>query len=347
MIFGVQRSSSRARSRTALLIASLLAGPVLAGCESTDVNPDAGTAIHGNIVLTDKNNYKATSVLTIPHVKTTPGANLDVSWAGVTKDLLCHDVNPAADIDDVTFLQISGLTADQVQKRFGSGQAITKYVDQFFDFPVDHSQAGTSTRLATFSTRTATTTTPLVPAQDYVIGSGFTYMILFAHGTTIGSNSRSMVFIDPTDGESNTDVAGASGCDILDFTADITTPTPLDVPKGGPWVADWSQLKHDGLSNTVVYSGIDQVLLAYYSMSVAEVQKRFLDVQIMATSMYKIDIPPDIDPPVKHMNLAAAVSDAEGDFPGFDRTDGTWALALMCTTCQAPSPIAFVILNPT
>ena len=44
----------------------------------------------------------------------------------------------------------------------------------------------------------------------------------------------------------------------------------------------------------------------------------------------------------------ASAKDASGKpFAGFASSDGVWAVALMCSTCQVPAPIALAVLNPT
>ena len=46
------------------------------------------------------------------------------------------------------------------------------------------------------------------------------------------------------------------------------------------------------------------------------------------------------------MDLAGAKDAGGVAFPGFTQTDGVWALALLCSTCQVPAPVALTIIHP-
>ncbi len=336
MNFGI--GLSRSHRGAAFIVASLFVPPLLASCgSSTGTTPPTGT------VIKDENNYTATSSLAIPRVQTTPGADLTICWDGITKDLLCHPVSAAADIDSVNFLQVLDLSEDSIQATLGAGQDFTRNVQTISNYTVDHTVSPPSTcaTLAAFPKLGSDQT--LVPAQDYVAGPNLTYMLLFANGTVAGSGSRSMMFLEPTAGSTNVTVAAPDGCGILDFTATISS-LPVAIPAAGPWVVDWSQLKHDGLDNTVIYQRIDSLLLGYYGgMTVADLQARFLDLQIMANPLYQIALADG----VKSADLATAKSASGEAFPGFNQTSGVWAVALMCSSCKVPAPIAVAILNPT
>jgi hypothetical protein len=265
-----------------------------------------------------------------------------VCWDAVDKDLLCHDVNPASDdINYVRFLNFANLSASDVEKKLQQGESPSKSVERFFDYFPEGSSGKTCTQLSAMK---SSTDVPLDPAKDYVVASDTTYMMLFAHQVAGGgSQARSMVFIEPTEGSSVTEVNAIPGCGILDFKANITTRTKVDIPADGPWVADWSLLTKDGLSQPVIFPNIDQLLLAYYDMPVSELQEKFLDIQIIAKQMYEIALPEG----KKYIDLKTATSSTDGAFAGFTQREGTWAIALMCTTCQVPAPIALVILNIT
>jgi hypothetical protein len=329
------------RCRAMPVLASCVAWTFIASCGSSTSSSDGGGSVRGNVVIKDQNNYTATSNLAPPHVATKPGADLKVCWDAIDKDLLCHDVNVSTDINDVRFLAFADLSASDIEKKLSQGLSISSYVERFYDYYPEDNPGKTCVQLSSMK---SSTDVALDPAKDYVVSSTSTYMLLFAHGTTLSSQARSMVFIDPTDGASTTDVNAVTGCGILDFKADITTPSPVEIPASGPWVVDWSSLTKDGLGQPVIFPNIDQLLLGYYEgMSVADVQKRFVDIQTMATSMYEISIPEG----KKYVDLKTATSSQDGAFSGFGKRDGTWAIALMCTTCQVPAPIALVVLNLT
>jgi len=296
--------------------------------------------VHGNIVLRDQNNYTSQSNLTIPVIQTAPGADLSICWDGLTKDILCHDVAPATDIDNVSFLQVLNQSQSQIATKLALGQLSAAMVKIYRDHHVDHASNETCTTLS----KLVLGSTPVAPATDYVEGADKTYLTLFSKGTTPGSGARSMAFLSPTAGNTNTTVNAPSGCGILSFQADVTTPMPLAAPKNGPYVLDWSQITHDAMGGTVLFQNLDQLMLGYYQgMSAADLQTKFFDIETLATSLYSFSIPQG----TKYADLAQA-KDANGvAFSGFDRTDGVWAVALLCSSCQVPAPVALAILSPS
>jgi hypothetical protein len=329
---------SKSHGGRAVLVASLFALPLFAACESTDSKSDAGAKPVGNVIIKDINNYSATSQLTIPRVQTAPQADLNICWPAVSTDLLCHAVSPATDIDNVSFLQVVSLTEAQIQTALGTGQSFNKNVAIYRDHHVNHTTGEACTALSSLSLGTTTVS----PTLDYVAAADKTYMLLFSKGTTMGTGARTMLFIEPTVGATTTTVNATEGCGILNFTPDITTPQALSIPKAGPWVVDWSQLTRDGLGNAVVFQNIDSLMVGYYEgMTVDQVQARFLDLQIMTTALYQVAIPQG----VKYVDLATATG-TTGAFPGFTSLGGVWAVALLCSSCQVPAPVALAILSP-
>jgi hypothetical protein len=341
------RAGFRAARRAAAFLASSALWPAIflsasvTACSSTSSGTDAGsTGPKGNVVLRDVNNYTSQSTLTIPRVSTAPGADLDICWGDISKDILCHALAPAMDIDNVSFLQILNLTEDQIAAKLAAGQLPTANVKTYRDFHVDHALGSTCVKLSALSLGA----TPIAPATDYAAGDDKKYMLLFSKGTTPGSGSRTMMFIEPDATSAVAAVAAPDGCGILQFTADLTTPTPLAIPIAGPWVVDWSQITHDGMGNGVLFQNIDGLLVGFYAgMTVAELQARFLDIDMIATSLYKIVIPKG----VKNADLATATTASGEVFPGFGRTDGVWAVGLTCSQCQVPAPVALSIFAPT
>jgi hypothetical protein len=328
---------SKSHHGWAPLLASLILPALLPACGSSG-NPDSGTA---NAYIKNENNYRSTDTLTIPQVATAPGVDLHVCWTTLSTDLLNHALDPVADIDSVTFLQIGGLTEKQIATQFAASQFETNQVKLYRTFLVDHTAAPPSTcaDLSAFKLGGA----KLVPAQDYVVAADTKYLLLFAQGATPGVGSKSMIFLEPTAGATNTSVAAPEGSSILAFTADLTTPQRVSIPTAGPYVIDWSQLTQDGLGNQVIYQKIDGLFLGYYEMTIADLQARCLDFDRIATAKYTVSVPTG----AKKMDLASAKTDQGEPFTGFaGRTSGLWGVALMCSACQSPAPIAVVILNP-
>jgi hypothetical protein len=336
MSFGSERTgSSRSTRWTVVALSSL---PVLLACENTDPKPK----VSGGIVITNGANYKATLAPNIPRTKTADKADLNICWNGITGDFLCRSVDASKDINSVNFLQITGLTADNVVQYLKEEKDFSTKVSLSRSFQVGAASGSMCAKLSSFPSAK--------PDQDYYAASNKTYMLLFATGTKLGVGAKSMMFIEPSAEESRTDVAAPDGCGIVTFDTDITTITPVPASKDGPFVVDWSQVTVDGLGNHFEFFDIDLLQLGFYQGETpASLQQHFVDLDRIATTFYELDLyqaTPSTKDGAAHADLTQAASKNAGPFVGFDRTDGVWVLALRCTECQLPAPTIVAVLTP-
>jgi hypothetical protein len=292
----------------------------------------------GNLLLHDANNYTTDGSLTIPVVETAAATDLDICWSAVASDLQCHPVSATADLDNVALLRISHLSQEQVQIRLAAGTLSQSDVAGYLDYQTDHtSTCAKLSQLSFFGTAID------VPSQ-YIESTDYTYLLLFTKGTTPGLGARSMIFLKPTAASQNTKVDGVTGCGLLTFSADLSSLTKLAVPAAGPWILDWRDITRDGQGNDVPFSKIDGITIGFYAgMSVADLQARIFDIELIATTLWDIKLMGG-----KTADLATATDRASGAaFPGFDPTaTGTWMLALTCSRCQNPAPVLLTILEP-
>jgi hypothetical protein len=311
---------------------------LLLACENTDPKPPGAASVNGGILITNGANYKAKLRPNIKGaaVKTADKADLNICWDGIKQDLLCHSVTAAADINSVNFLQITGLSEDTVEQYLAQGKDFSTKVSLVRKYLVDTSSGSMCAKLSKFGVK---------PELDYSSGTNLTYMLLFATGTKTGVGAKSMMFIEPSANESNLDVAAPDGCGLVTFDADISTVTPVPAPKDGPFVVDWSGVTVNGLGNTFQPSEIDLLQLGFYQgETAATLQKRFVDLDRIATVFYEMSL--STSDGATYADLKEATSKDVGPFAGFDRTDGVWALALRCTECQLPAPTIVAILTP-
>lgn len=296
----------------------------------------------GNLVLRDTNNYTSQTSLTIPIVETAPGADLEVCWGGIRKDLLCHDLVPATDIDNVGFLQIGNLTREQVSTKLAVGQLQENLVRVYRERNTAADAPATCTKLSRFVLGGAT----LNPAEDYV-DPARVYMLLFATGTTSGVGARSMMFLEPKAGSTTTMVQAPDACasDVLEFNATIGQPVSVPASDSTKWDVDWSSITRDSFGNKVPFGSLKRVLLGFYQgWTMQDLMTRFLDIEVAATSIYEVDVMAG----ERHVDLAnAKLRGGNETFPGFTRTDGIWMVAVMCSNCQVPAPVVLTVLQPS
>jgi hypothetical protein len=327
------RSTNRRRG-FAILLPLALAVPLVPACSSKS----GGSGAVGNVVIEDANNYSSTSTLTIPTVETAPLTDLTFTWDAITKDLLCHT---AGAIDNVAFLQIKNQSQMQIEEKMAVGKLDSKQVPVYGE---KHTLAGTAGALTSVQLSTFDWYDPFTPTTDYAVSSTTQYVVLFTHGTTLGSGSQSMVFIQPTEGVVTNTVSAPDACagNFLAFSA-MLSPA-VSIPTAGPWKIDWSQITTDNFGNALDFSQIklDKVEVGFFQgKQPADVQADFLNIEQDATALYTYTVPTG----QKYVDLMSTPVSG-GAFPGFAQTDGTWAAAVLCSSCSVPAPTVFTILAP-
>jgi hypothetical protein len=295
---------------------------LLCSCESTNAEDGSDDGARGNVLLLDAHNYASTSSLAIPTVETAPAADLEICWPEAVADIRCHDVEPQDDIDTVALLRFLHLSEEQVEVELTSGEIAQSEVDGYLEYLTDHESTCAPLSAMTFFG------TPVEIEEEYVESDDHTYLLLFAAGTTPGVGARTMVFVRPTSNSTNTRVNAPSGCGFLDFSADLASAEPVPIPKDGPWVVDWRDVTRDSQGLEIVYQNIDSVQVGFFAgMTVAELEEEILDLELIATGLWQVEL--------------------EGGRTADLAEEGVWLLALMCSTCQNPSPIVLAVLEPT
>ncbi len=313
--------------------AGLLPGLLLSsGCSGEPSTGEPTAAI----AIADVNNYTSQASLTIPNLETAEGVDLDICWDDVTSSLRCHDLDPIADLDNVGLLRLND-PQDEVEQKLVSGQLLQSDINGYLEYNTD--QQGTCTKLSAFNL--FGTEVPVV--EQYVESSSLTYMLLFSTGTTAGVGAQAMLFLTPSSSSTNTTVAGQPGCGTLDFMADLASAEPVSMPANGPFAITWENLEHDSLGQPIVARKIDQLLIGFYQdMTVAQIEDQIFDLELMATTLWDLELTGGSSANLEH----AVERGTNVPFTGFERNDGTWLLALLCSTCQNPAPVLLTVLEP-
>jgi hypothetical protein len=347
--------SRRSRAFTSLAVPTLVALSALAaGCSgggSGDDDDSSGTTAN-SIAIKDENNFTTlTSKLNLPTVDTAPASNLDIDWASVTKDLQCHAVNPATDIDAVLFLRFKDSMQANVAATLDNGDLSSNDLVAPAPFKIEPADNVTTAKLKDFTNNgTALDPAANYPEDDHV------YLLVFQHGTSLGQGARSMVFIKPTADSSNTKVSAPNNTDcvpgagggLLSFGADLHSLTPVAVPLTGTPTLDWSKMTKNSQGQPLALAQIDRMLVGFYKgHDAAYLEQHFLDLEMIPDASWELKL----DKGTTHGNLKFATNrDGSGmAFPGFQAgggTDGTWIAGLFCDSCQSPAPFVVTILKP-
>ncbi len=288
----------------------------------------------GVIELKDENNYSFEGTLTIPSVETAAGGDVEICWDELTKDIQCHDLDPLNDIDSVSLVRFRNLSETEIEESLSSGELVQSNVDGYIGFNTQN--AVTCASLSEFTLFG----TPVDITEEYAVSDERVYMLLVATGTTPGVGSRMLTFITPSETSTNTEVNISSGCDVLEFEADLTSLTPVRVPDDGPFEINWRALTRNGQGREFEAGTVDRVMLGFYAgETAASLEEKILDLELIATSLWKIDHSGG-----SGTDLSQATNE-DGAFSGF-QGDGAWVLALMNTQGQNPAPLFLTILEP-
>ena len=84
------------------------------GDEGGDEGSDDGPDPSGLVPLTDANNYTYQGTLDAPSTPVKELADIRISWASLSTDLQCHDLDPVADIDNTVLLVFPYLSQEEV-----------------------------------------------------------------------------------------------------------------------------------------------------------------------------------------------------------------------------------------
>ena len=319
--------------------------PLLVACG--DGGTAAATWPKGNVVFENANNYTSVTSLTIPKVTTKAGVDLMICWSNLQKDLLCHDITDPGTtngIDNVGFAQIPNIPQSEVSRQLAVGQFDDQLARTYGDFHTDQAAGATCAMLSQFKLGEF-----VVPATDYVEPTGtmsITYMLVFSTGTTPTVGTKSMLFLEPSSTSDVTTVNAIDACamQVLSFQATLGQDMPIDKADSSKWHVDWSQLTMDSFGNAVLFNKIDKVLIGFYQgKTKADLQTNFKDIEISATTLYEVAVPPG----ARDVKLGdAKVRGGTTPFPGFAQTDGVWAMVVICSKCQVPAPVLLTILTP-
>lgn len=314
-----------------LLAASVCISAV--ACDDSSATPTSP-----EIVLRDANNYRSSATLTIPVVETA-AEDFEICWGAITHDIRCHELMPTTAIDAVGLVRISGLSSSEVEQALANDSLESRSISGYIDYKADHeSTCIQASAMTLFGTEVDF-------GEVYVESEDSSYLLVFNEGTAPGVGARTMTFVRPSASSTNLRVdAPASGCDILEFDADLTALEAVPVPRAGPWIIDWSEMTTNGQGNPFVHQDIDQVLVAFYEgMTVADLEARILDLELLATRLWELPLLGG-----RTADLAEATLRGGSErFGGFETARaGTWVLGLSCTTCQNPAPVMLTLLQP-
>jgi hypothetical protein len=335
----------------------------LVGCGSSeDPKPDdGGNPLPEAVLIEQINNYTSMTTLRPPVIDTAPGANLEICWTDLTIDMQCHEMDPSADIGQVTFLRfdVDSLELEEgqdpkeaVADRLTSGELQMNDLDGITH--LDTSELDPPGATCAVLDDLTNFGTPVDYADEYTENPEKIYVMVWGSGTEPGVNTRAIAFLNPTSSSLNVEVTAnldvscnEEGEGILTFTAAFQTPVAVPA---GETLFDWRNVELDGLLNELNSGNINRILLAHYeSLTPDDLETRVFDLEDLADDLWEN---PDFKGGVTYNLLNLKRRDTTGvtdeTFEGFDAypEGGTWLLGHQCTFCQNPAPLILTVLEP-
>ncbi|HJN77030.1 MAG TPA: hypothetical protein QGF58_24110 [Myxococcota bacterium] len=299
---------------------------LLAGCGGRD-----GESTSGEAQLADENNYSYAAALHLPRHPTAEAEDLALDWSGLEQDLRCAELNPAADIDNLLLVSFPALSPEEVEEGLAHDSLLQADLGGY----VTHEPGdATTASLSDFGFNGADVgIVDRYTAED-------TWLLTLATGLELTLGTRWLAFLDPAPDQTATAVDLAGDCDVLDVSAVLTELVPVAVAAEGPWVLDWSGLEQDGRGNALALETLDQLTVARYDETPAELEDRFLELEALAIETWTLDIDG-----IRSASLEDATDASGAPLSGF-RDSTTWILALRCLRCSNPVPPFLTILEP-
>jgi hypothetical protein len=328
-------------------------GAFLLGCGdgnsggSGGAGSGGGTSVGSNtVVLTQDNNFQADTALTIPPAATAPGVDVNICWDKITTDVQGHPLDPKADINDVSFVQVNTNSADQVAQWLNTGALTASRIAKDFEYKPKAGE--TCAKLSQFTPPTGGAA--VNPSTDYKIQDNTTYLVVFATGTRLGYGARTMLILTPSsDSQSIQADAKDNSSSMLKYVADLHSLQHVQVKADAPPRVDWSKVANNGQGLAIGQNDVTSILVGFYEgKSVTDLETGFLNLD-QATAAeggpsqsWKISVSN-----VRAANLVDAPGRlSEAPLASFSPTDGIWLLGMFCDDCQNPAPEIVTILDP-
>lgn len=323
-------------------IVLLLALAAPAGCGDEDKRSplcqDMVTGANGQVfvAVTDAQNYSFQSSMSIVSTRVKSRSNILFDWSALSLDLVGHKVDPLKDIDMIQVMVwrlpestlASKLNRDEWSLSDLAGVAVS-YTGQkmtsenYFDLLTAGGVPVPKEDLLDFADPAK------YPPKKH------SYSVMVSSGKILGKNPRMLALFNLDPGETNSKVTITNSSTSLKFSADLRSLRRVPVPSGLAHIAiDWSRsIKLNSLGQSFSPTYITQVMVAHYpDKTVADLETNFLDLELMASDLWRADIPSGTS-----VSLSTLTSSKGEKFAGVDEV-GTWALALICGSCSNPAP---------
>jgi hypothetical protein len=288
------------------------------------------------------NNYSFSSTITIQVTPVAANSELTFDWSAVTKDFQGHTIDAKADVDMVNLLMWS-LPQAELETKLNNDELAQR--DLLVAGMIKTQKTKTSVGLFEFQSIAGQ---PLEPEMllaylnpEVYDPAEHSYTIVAASGEVAGQGSRMLKAFRLDPASTSTKVVMDNSSTSLAYEADLMSLRRTAVPVGSPNISiAWASIAVNAMGREFIPNGIEEVMVAKYSLTPAELETKFLDLETIADQMYRGEVASGTS-----LDLSTLKTDAGQSFSGIDAT-GTWIVALVCGNCMNPAPWYISILTP-
>jgi hypothetical protein len=288
------------------------------------------------------NNYSFSSTITIQVTPVAANSELTFDWSAVSKDFQGHTIDPKADIDMVNLLMWS-LPQAELETKLNNDELAQR--DLLVAGMIKTQNTKTSVGLFEFQSIAGQ---PLEPEMllaylnpEVYDPAEHSYTIVAASGEVAGQGSRMLRSFRLDSASTSTAVTMDNSSTNLTYEADLMSLRPTAVPAGSPDISmAWANIAVNAMGREFIPNGIEEVMVAKYSLTPAELETKFLDLETIADQMYRGEVASGTS-----LDLSTLKTEAGQSFTGIDAS-GTWIVALVCGNCMNPAPWYISILAP-
>jgi hypothetical protein len=303
---------------------------VLAGCSETRLCPS-------EISLSDENNYRFDGSLDIGSAPLAAPGDPLFDWTGLTKDILGHDLDPMVDVVQVAVIVFENLTEDDVEEKLATDTLLMSDVSLYVSaFPAGATSVSLSELYYMGND---------IDVEQYFNEGTGTWLLNLSDNPDPGVGARMLSFLEPLAASKETTLRVTNDSAALSIDVDLDRISPVEIAAGTTdLMLDWSDLGTNGRGTAWVDDTVDELMIARFDHADAsDLQMRFQDVEILAESLWSLEFVGGSSLDVSQ--FSGQLSEQGEAFSGIG-TEGTWALALRCTTCANPAPPFFTFLDP-
>lgn len=282
------------------------------------------------VLLEDRQNYAIDTWIDAGTDTVRSGYDSTVDWSGLDVDLLGYPVDPAVDITTIGLVQFQDLSQDEVLTGINDDTLQQAQLTAFADYTIAGGE--TNATLSQFSLL-GTYVDPAVNITE----DGGTYLVSAVTGE---STYRMLGFFSPVVDAGIAPITLTGDSATIGYDVTLDSGFPVTIPRSNRVSVDWSGITTNGSGLPINLPDIDRLMLAHYTGSVADLQADFLHIQTLPDHQWTADVGGWGDWPL------ADLEDSDGQrFDGFDQ-DGTWLLAMICSTCLNPAPPFLALVQP-